>query len=543
MENDNEKKTPLPDDDNKEDQQKPAKKDDKLDLKKPPNKSNPDEVYEWVAKRISGPSFRNPLKNFIDENCITFIDIDENTHEQGQLFRELNILLENELEEIYKDGELTQEDFLKAAERGVEDKKYKKYFNQVINFGDYNFFKSIMTKRNYQIIKMAEQQMANAASMEKEQKENLSPEESEQKTKEYVAKLLEEENKELDEAIKASLAEEDKRRRIAAIEEEEMNRALKNSLMMNPEPNNIPKKEEPKPEPKKEEPKKFTPVISSTVKLEISGYMKPPETKKPPEEEKPEIKPEIKTEKKLAPSEQKGFVLESSNINIAIDSQENPYSKNSSIKPKKEEPKEEIKPKEDEVKNSLKVEEESNEEPKNEINEIKPKKAEEKVTREFINIYEEKKRTLKPLGIKHNINNSNTEVKKSSLMKDLQKRKGNIKNDIERMNIKKENKPKPESAIDIIKNNLNKDNQNNNDIINLDGDGDGLLIDDNEEENDNNNKYVSKHNIHFGKIEIPNNFSGKIPEYTKEKQEELKEYRDMVIKQKMIGRENEENDI
>ena len=543
MENDNEKKTPLPDDDNKEDQQKPAKKDDKLDLKKPPNKSNPDEVYEWVAKRISGPSFRNPLKNFIDENCITFIDIDENTHEQGQLFRELNILLENALEEIYKDGELTQEDFLKAAERGVEDKKYKKYFNQVINFGDYNFFKSIMTKRNYQIIKMAEQQMANAASMEKEQKENLSPEESEQKTKEYVAKLLEEENKELDEAIKASLAEEDKRRRIAAIEEEEMNRALKNSLMMNPEPNNIPKKEEPKPEPKKEEPKKFTPVISSTVKLEISGYMKPPETKKPPEEEKPEIKPEIKTEKKLAPSEQKGFVLESSNINIAIESQENPYAKNSSIKPKKEEPKEEIKPKEDEVKNSLKVEEEPNEEPKNEINEIKPKKAEEKVTREFINIYEEKKRTLKPLGIKHNINNSNTEVKKSSLMKDLQKRKGNIKNDIERMNIKKENKPKPESAIDIIKNNLNKDNQNNNDIINLDGDGDGLLIDDNEEENDNNNKYVSKHNIHFGKIEIPNNFSGKIPEYTKEKQEELKEYRDMVIKQKMIGRENEENDI
>ena len=543
MENDNEKKTPLPDDENKEDQLKPAKKDDKLDLKKPPNKSNPDEVYEWVAKRISGPSFRNPLKNFIDENCITFIDIDENTHEQGQLFRELNILLENALEEIYKDGELTQEDFLKAAERGVEDKKYKKYFNQVINFGDYNFFKSIMTKRNYQIIKMAEQQMANAASMEKEQKENLSPEESEQKTKEYVAKLLEEENKELDEAIKASLAEEDKRRRIAAIEEEEMNRALKNSLMMNPEPNNIPKKEEPKPEPKKEEPKKFTPVISSTVKLEISGYMKPPETKKPPEEEKPEIKPEIKTEKKLAPSEQKGFVLESSNINIAIESQENPYAKNSSIKPKKEEPKEEIKPKEDEVKNSLKVEEEPNEEPKNEINEIKPKKAEEKVTREFINIYEEKKRTLKPLGIKHNINNSNTEVKKSSLMKDLQKRKGNIKNDIERMNIKKENKPKPESAIDIIKNNLNKDNQNNNDIINLDGDGDGLLIDDNEEENDNNNKYVSKHNIHFGKIEIPNNFSGKIPEYTKEKQEELKEYRDMVIKQKMIGRENEENDI
>ena len=52
MENDNEKKTPLPDDDNKEDQQKPAKKDDKLDLKKPPNKSNPD-----ASQNVNSPKY------------------------------------------------------------------------------------------------------------------------------------------------------------------------------------------------------------------------------------------------------------------------------------------------------------------------------------------------------------------------------------------------------------------------------------------------------------------------------------------------------
>ena len=150
-----------------ENQQQPAKK-DKFDPKKPPDKSNPEEVYNYVAKRISGPTFRNPLKNFIDENCITFIDVDENTFEQGQLFKELNQLLENLLDDVLKDGQLTQEDFLKAAERGIEDKQYKKYFNQVINFGDYTFFKSIMTKRNYQIIKMAEQQMTNAKNMTEE---------------------------------------------------------------------------------------------------------------------------------------------------------------------------------------------------------------------------------------------------------------------------------------------------------------------------------------------------------------------------------------
>ena len=151
-----------------ENEHKPAQK-DKFDPKKPPDKSNPEEVYQYVAKRISCPAFRNPLKNFIDENCLTFIDVDENTFEQGQLFKELNELLENLLKDVLEDGQLSQEEFLKAAERGIEDKQYKKYFNQVINFGDYNFFKSIMTKRNYQMIKMAEQQMANMHQMAEEQ--------------------------------------------------------------------------------------------------------------------------------------------------------------------------------------------------------------------------------------------------------------------------------------------------------------------------------------------------------------------------------------
>ena len=527
-----------------ENQQQPAKK-DKFAPKKPPDRSNPDEVYNYVAKRISGPTFRNPLKNFIDENCITFIDVDENTFEQGRLFKELNQLLENLLDDVLKDGQLTQEDFLQAAAKGVEDKQYKKYFNQVINFGDYNFFKSIMTKRNYQIIKMAEQQMANAKNMPEGKKEEINEyynnEQSEQKTKELVQKLLEEENKELDEAIKQSLEEEDKRRRIAAIEEEELRRALQKSLI-NQEENAPPKKEEPeiKKEVKKEEPKKFVPSISNQINFGFEGQVKLPK-----EEKKQEIKPEIKKEQTILPSSQKGFILESSNANVEISSnpykksinKPNPY-KNLSIKkekkpesPKKEEkeimPKEEIKPKEEINENLI------DEDPK-------PKK-EERITRDFINVFEEKKKTLKPLGNIHNIRNDN-EGKKGTLLQDLKKKKGNIKEDIERLNIKKENQKKIESATEIIKNKIQKDvkEDNNNDIVNLD---DGLLLnDDNIEEDNNKNKYVSKHNIQFGKIEIPSNFSGKIPEYTKEKQEELKEFRDMVIKHKINDREKDEND-
>ena len=554
------------------DKSEPQKK-EKSDLKQPPDKSNPDDIYKFVAKRISGPAFRNPLKNFIDENCITFIDVDENTFEQGQLFKELNQLLENLLEEVLKEGELTQEDFLKAAEKGTSDPKYKKYFNQVINFGDYNFFKSIMTKRNYQIIKMAEKQMENAQKMEEEGKKEGNGEDGksdDEKTKELVAKLLEEERLDYNEAIKQSLEEEDRRRRIAAIEEEELRRALQNSLVANPQKEEPKKEEAKKEEPKKEEPKKEEKkIIVPNVISSVSNFQFEAQAI-------PEKKEEQKKEINIDNQGQNKFILESSNTNIQVDS--NPYSKNpfkkpepesnpykkekdedkKDIKPKEEEPKNEIKP-EIEDKNEIKPEEKPEEDKKDNDNiDIKPKK-EERITRDFVNVFEEKKNTLKPIAKnpKPNIeNNNNKGPGKSSLLQDLQRKKKNIKDDIELMNIKnkkteikqkekekEKQKEKEESATDVIKKNLEKDKQNNNDIINLDDDfddGGGLLIDDNEGEK--KNEYVSKHNIHFGKIEIPNNFNGKIPEYTKEKQEELKEFRNMVVKNKINERENDFDD-
>ena len=541
---------------NPENQSQPQNK-EKFDPKKPPDKNNLDDIYRYVAKRISGPSFRNPLKNFIDENCITFIDVDENTFEQGQLFKELNQLLENLLQEVLKEGDLTQEDFLVAAEKGINDPKYKKYFNQVINFGDYNFFKSIMTKRNYQIIKMAEQQMENAQSMKQQKQEQEQPKEiigdPDQKTKELLIKLMEEENKDLDEAIKQSLVEEDKRRRIAAIEEEEMRRAVQMSLMntdekpqekkeeeeKKPEPEK--KKEEPPKEPPKEAPKKFVPVISNVSNFQFDSQVKPEKKESPPKEIIPKKN-----------NEENKFKLESSNTNVQIEY--NPYAKKRIKQPepepelekkKEEENKNEIKP--EEVKNEIKPEPDIKEDKKDiDINIDNAPKKEERITRENINIFEEKKRTLKPLVNKPKIGNNiinNKGPNKPSLMQDLQKRKGNIKEDIERMKIKNENKPKVESALDIIKQNIEKDKNNNNDIVNLEEDDGGLLINDENEEDEKKNEYVSKHNIHFGKIEIPSNFNGKIPEYTKENQDALQDFRDFVIKNKINERENEEDDI
>ena len=190
----------------------------------------------------------------------------------------MNLLLENLLKDVLEEGKISQEDFLKAAERGTTDKKYKKYFNQIINFGDYTFFKSIMTKRNYQIIQMAEKQMNKEKEMENN---NVEGQDKGVLPPEIVTQMLENEQTEINEAIKQSLADEDEKRRIAIIEEEEMKRAIKQSLEQQ-------KKELKKNEQqKKEEVKKIEPKIEEAEKEET----KKEETNKE-ETKKEEIKKE-----------------------------------------------------------------------------------------------------------------------------------------------------------------------------------------------------------------------------------------------------------
>ena len=157
------------------------------------DKSNPDSIYNWVAKKISGPSFRNIIKDFIDDNCSMFIDIEENTFQQGQIFNEFNQLLENILNDVLEEGGLSQEQFLEAAQRGLEDKKYKKYFDQLLNFSDYNFFKKCMTKRNYTLIKRFEEQIAQ---QNKEIEEQKLEEERKEKEKELEKEIEKEKIKE-----------------------------------------------------------------------------------------------------------------------------------------------------------------------------------------------------------------------------------------------------------------------------------------------------------------------------------------------------------
>ena len=125
------------------------------------NEENPDLdwMYEVVLQIIRSPEFRNPIKDFIDDNCNTFIGVDENTFEQGQLHKEFTQLIDNLLDTLTKDIGITEEMFCLAAKKGLNDPKSKKYFEQLISFTNYNYFKNLMTKRNFQLEELAYKQM------------------------------------------------------------------------------------------------------------------------------------------------------------------------------------------------------------------------------------------------------------------------------------------------------------------------------------------------------------------------------------------------
>lgn len=235
-------------------------------------------VYDYVVQIITAPEFRNPIKDFIDENCGSFIGTTENTFEQGALHKEFVLLIENLLDASLKQLGVTDEMFLLAAKKGLESEKDKKYFEQLISFTNYNYFKNMMTKRNMQLEEMAYNAMKAGMAQTNEEQVKVQKQISEQREKELV-----------DLAIQMSMAAEEERKKLEAIEDIELKKALKRSLLdMEGSKGNQAMKEfkesvenekkeakKDKPKPKPAEPKKQDPKPAQPVKAK-----KPEETPK-----------------------------------------------------------------------------------------------------------------------------------------------------------------------------------------------------------------------------------------------------------------------
>ena len=248
---------------------------------------NPDEdlfnwIYDTVVQIVKSPEFRNPLKDFIDDNCGSFIGVEENTFEQGAIHKEFITLADNLLETMTQEIGITEEMFCLAAKRGLEDQKEnKKYFEQLIAFNNYNYFKNLMTKRNLHLEKIAYEEM-----MKDKQKESQAQPDNKDNNVE-LQKLKEEQNKaekgELECALKMSLALEEEAKKLKELEDAELEKAIKLSLLEQQKSSNP------------------TPLIQSNPNLQIKLEPQKEEPKTPvsQSEQKPEIKPEIP--KKLNP--------------------------------------------------------------------------------------------------------------------------------------------------------------------------------------------------------------------------------------------------
>lgn len=108
-------------------------------------------MYDYVLQFIRSPLFRNPIKNFIDENCQLFDDQLENSFEHTKVHNKYKELIESLLENAIRDLGISNEKFLELAEMGLERPKDKKYFEQIINNEDYLYFKDLMYRRNIQL--------------------------------------------------------------------------------------------------------------------------------------------------------------------------------------------------------------------------------------------------------------------------------------------------------------------------------------------------------------------------------------------------------
>ena len=532
------------------------------------DKNNPDSIYNWITFKITSPGFRNIIKDFIDDNCSLFIDVDENTFQQGQLFNEFTQLIENLLGDLLAEGGISQEQFLAAAERGLSDKKNKKYYDQLLNFSEYNYFKSLMTKRNYQLIKKVEEEMAKQQEerekkkqeeierqirIENQKKGNTKTEREIEEEKQRILLhqfLNQEEEEELQKAIQESLAVQDEKRKIQIIEDEELKRAIKQSLLESVKPQEGEKiqikNEEKKPEPKKEvftiekkdmfnfeqkeeiktpaatNPKNTMNSISSNTNFQFSGNVKK-------EEEKPNKPSQIFSASKgfefQIESKKNDFGISSSTAtNISNISQNpqpmpnpyarpSPYQRPTNVKienPNIEEPlidddKPTVIHKENKIIYPKEVKDDENKKKKN-------------YDPTLIQVQSSKKEEIKPEP-KIEIKNDTKKENKNNF--DLLKFEDNTKEEkiVVTNEIKREREKEKEKASDIIKNSLKENKIQDN----KDDDG-GLLIDDDEEDVNANaaagaktNTFIDKKkDINLGKVRIGkdggnflNNFTGK----------------------------------
>jgi hypothetical protein len=225
-----------------------------------------DWVFDYVMEVFKSPAWETPILSFIDEHCIFFDSEEENKLSHSEVHNQFRDIVERLLVQQLAEIGISAEDFAKACEVAIAGQRdaHKVVLDQIFACDDFRVFKKLMVKRNIQLEleAMDELKKSNAqftanedpaeaervfkaelqiqaqggAGMEEEGKESedivdtegLTPAQADLELKtaidanlrelELVQKQEEMEQKELEQAINASVALEEKRMQLVKME-------------------------------------------------------------------------------------------------------------------------------------------------------------------------------------------------------------------------------------------------------------------------------------------------------------------------------------
>lgn len=111
----------------------------------------PSTVQDWILDIIvdylASPTWRNPIINFVDENCIVFEDAEENSLEYTNVHMRFKKLIDGQLEAFIQDLGIRPSDFVQACSKAAS-KVHKDLLIQLLSVDDFLLFKQMMVQRN-----------------------------------------------------------------------------------------------------------------------------------------------------------------------------------------------------------------------------------------------------------------------------------------------------------------------------------------------------------------------------------------------------------
>ena len=108
-------------------------------------------IYDYVRQYLSSPLWRNPLLDFIEENCLVFEDTEENKFEYTKIYQEFTGLTALLLETMIEEVGITETILEKCIIKGMKSQRDAKIFQQILLCDNFLSFKKIMVAKNKEL--------------------------------------------------------------------------------------------------------------------------------------------------------------------------------------------------------------------------------------------------------------------------------------------------------------------------------------------------------------------------------------------------------